>query len=79
MSYSCANKICKMELQNPKPANLVDEPPTPGDIILCGMCGTPNIVVDDATARVMTEDDFAALHPDDLADLQFAQRTLLKR
>lgn len=63
-----------MTLLNPKAVDLVSVPQL-GDLILCGMCGEANIITITGT-RLMTQEEFAELTPEELKDLGFAKRAI---
>lgn len=71
----CAH--CNMELQSPKPADLVDEPPKLDDIMICGGCGCPNKVTLLGTAE-MTEEELSHLTEEEERDIRFAIRAVKK-
>lgn len=64
-----------MTLSDPRPADLVQEPPRLGDILLCGGCGMPSKVTILGT-KLLTEEDFSGLSLDEQRDLDFAQRAI---
>lgn len=76
MTHTCANLNCRMELQQPNPANLVrDREPSINDIIICGGCGCPNFIVLLGT-REMTDEDLLTLSDEERHDIAFAIRAV---
>lgn len=64
-----------MELQQPKPADLIQEEPKSGDAILCGACGLLNIVTPTGT-RPISNEEILALSTEEQHDLAFAIRVI---
>lgn len=63
-----------MELIDPKAVDLVSQEGI-GDIIICGACLAVNVVTITGT-RLLSEDEFAELSPDEKRDLDFAKRAV---
>lgn len=78
VEHKCANPSCGMTLSDPRPADLVTEAPRLGDILLCGGCGHPSKVTIVGT-KLLTEEDFTGLSPDERRDLDFAQRAIKRK
>lgn len=75
-NYTCSS--CNMEFTAAKPVDLIDSAPQIGDLMLCGLCGKPNIVSLEGL-RLMTEEEFSSLSEDEMKDLVFAQRAIQKK
>lgn len=74
--FECAN--CKMQLLDLRPADLVQERPKVDDLLVCGGCATINKVTLLGTEK-FSETEFAALHPDEQSDLNFAMRAIVRK
>jgi hypothetical protein len=78
IAFTCANTDCHMSLLDLKPTNLVDTPPSVGDILLCGGCGSINIVTL-LGCGLMSDEDFKNLAEDERKDLDFARRAVVRQ
>lgn len=67
-----------MQLQDPKPANLVREEPKFDDIIICGACGCPNKIGILGTSE-MTDEELSALSDEERQDITFAIRAVKRQ
>lgn len=76
--YTCGNSTCKALQTQLKTTDTIAVPPAQGDIILCGNCGTVNVVTL-LGLRVVTEKEFETLHPDDRAALEKAAVDIRKQ
>lgn len=66
---------CEMLAQDLRSANHVLEPPKLDDLWLCGSCATVcKVTLTGLT--VLTQSELSSLHPDERADLDFAQRAI---
>lgn len=73
--YLCSNSACLMKLLDPQPATPASDLPGPDDLLICGACGTTNIVTIFGT-QAMTKEEEAALSEEELRDIRFAMRNL---
>lgn len=64
-----------MQLLDPRPVDLIDEPLKPDDVIVCGGCGLPSILTLFGT-RLPNEEEFSSFPPKTQSDLAFALRAI---
>ena len=64
-----------MELQRPKSVDMSNMPPTVGDILICGGCGSIN-VVGLVSCHRLTDEEYNAMSKDEQSDLDFGVRAV---
>jgi hypothetical protein len=69
----CSNPACGATLIDPRPTDLLHEPPSINDLWLCGNCGAINVIQLFGT-RLLSDEEFTTMPEDICVDLDFARR-----